>query len=191
MDTSQLDRLIVEHLSDLDSAAGEIDRIEDRIWTAMSERMEEFASSMGWGGQYEIEDELSVHPPEWTADGARLAWFELGYGPADDESALNFNLARLCGVNGGQMCLWLLHGGRRTPWKTVAKAQAASVADLGFSMTDYANFHVDCTPSQAEMAQALSDDDFEQALQPLVQALARLPASVPAFTAMLQQAKLL
>lgn len=191
MDTSQLDRIIVEHLSDLDAAAGEIDRIERRIWTAMSGRMKEFASSMGWAGQYEIQEDICVHPPEWAADGARLAWFELSFGPADDESSLNFDLARLCGVNGGQMCLWLLHGGRRTPWKAVAKAQAASVADLGFSMNDYANFHVDCTPSQAEMAQALSDDDFEQVLQPLSRALGRLPASVPAFTAMLQQAKVL
>jgi hypothetical protein len=191
MDTSQLDRTIVEHLSDLDSAAGEIERIERRVWEAMSERMEEFASSAGWAGQYQIDDDLSVHPPEWTADGARLAWFELGFGPDDDESGLNFDLARLCGVNGGQVCLWILHGGRRTPWKAVAKAQAASLAGLGFSINDYANFYMDCTPSQAAMAQALSDDDFELALQPLAQALARLPSSVPALTAMLQQAKVI
>ncbi|MNE98643.1 hypothetical protein D3C80_1971890 [compost metagenome] len=50
---------------------------------------------------------------------------------------------------------------------------------------------MDCTPTQADMAQALADDDFGQALQPLARALARLPASVPAFTAMLQQAKAL
>lgn len=194
MDTSQLDRLIVEHLSDLDSAAGEIDRIERRIWTAMSGRMKEFASSMGWAGQFDIKDILWVCPPEWMADGRPIARFNLGYGPADEEgdgSGAHFDLTRLCGVNGGQMCLWQYHGGGRNAWKPVARAQAAIAAELGFAMTDYVNFHTDCTPAQADMAQALADDDFEQALQPLSRALARLPASVPAFTAMLQQAKLL
>lgn len=195
MDTSQLDALIVEHLADLDAAANQVIRIEERIWKAMGDLMKEHSEENGWRGSFDKDDDvLWLAPPEWVIEGEEIAWFTLDLGPADQdnrESDLYFDLSRLCGLGEGSLSFWFrLNAGKRQ-WKPVAKALAENVADLGFSMTDSATFHMDCTPSQSAMAQALSDDDFEQALKPLSLALDRLPASVPAFTTMLQQSKLL
>lgn len=195
MDTSQLDALIVEHLADLDAAASHVHQVEERIWAKMGETIETWAKGSDWKGSFDRDvDGLWLAPPEWASEGEEVAWFELDSGPADQdgrESDLYFDLSRICGLGEGSVALWLRHKAGPKVWKPIAKANAGNVTGTGFSMNDYAKFYMDCTPAQAEMVQALADADFEQALQPLVQALARLPASVPAFTAMLQQAKLL
>lgn len=194
MDTSQLDQLIVEHLSDLDSAASQVHRIERRVWTAMARLVEAKASSLGWAGEFDIDGHLWLCPPVWMVEGDAVGYFELDFGPsgqAGNEGEPHFDLSRLCGVGGGSMAFCFRHDGGKRAWKPVAKEGAASVAGLGFALDDHANFHVACTPAQAEMARALADDDFEQALQPLSNAMDRLPASVAAFTSMLQLAKAL
>lgn len=190
MSTPELDRLIVEHLADLDAAAHRIEQLEARAWAALAKEMATWAATAGWNGVFDTGGDLQVSPPEWTVPGERRAWFYIGWGPDDDDTGEAgqpwFELSRLTGVGGGRLCLWLDHKGYRNSWKPAARAGAEAVRPMGFALTDYANFYTDCTPVQAEMARAFEDDDLETALAVVVKALDRAAAAKDHFTDMMR-----
>ncbi|GAW41164.1 hypothetical protein SH203_01567 [Brevundimonas sp. SH203] len=188
MSSPELDRLIVEHIADLDSAATRIDLIEERIWKAHAEALEDWSRAMGWGGDFDIEDDLIAAPAHWEVDESKQAWFEIDFGPEDDELGLHFNLMRLTGA-GGRVCLRFGYNGLRKPWKAAARQHAEALQQFGFVMTPYADFYTDCTPVFTNMIEAVESGDFSPATDPLRAALDRAKAAEPTFTAILKQLK--
>lgn len=190
MSTPELDRLIVEHLADLDAAAHRIEQMEARLWVSFASVMATWAATAGWEGVFDTSGELQLSPREWTVDGERRAWFHIDWGPDDDGTGKDgmpwFGLCRLTGVGGGQVCLWLDHKGYRNSWKPAARAAAEAVRPMGFVLSNYANFYTDCTPVQAEMARAFEDDDLETALAVVVKALDRAALAKDHFTDMMR-----
>lgn len=189
MSTPELDRLIVEHITDLDGAATRSEAMERVIWQAQADALEEWAKEAGWRGGFAIDDDLQVWPEYWEVDGQRQAWFALGFGHKDEELGLYFDLTRLVGAGGGQVCLWFGYRGLRNPWKAAAKDRAEEVRASDFILTPYGDFYTDCTPRTAEMALAFESGDFSPAKAPVRGALDRARAAEPTFTDILRKLK--
>lgn len=193
MDTSELDRLIIEHLADLEATGRRIEAIETRIWQVIGDRAKAFAKGRGWTGGFDASDEdIWLAPAVWR-QGDYMARFYFGWGERDTDEGLPgepwFGLARLTGVNGGRLCLWLGHSGiGARQWKPAAKKAAASMSDRGFSFSDRAQFFLDCTPSQKAVALGLENDDLSAAMKPIEVALERAGAAAASFGTLLKKA---
>ncbi|KIC55979.1 hypothetical protein RM53_14185 [Brevundimonas nasdae] len=75
MSSPELDRLIVEHIVDLDSAATRTGPIEQRIWAAHAEALEDWSHANGWVGDFDIEKDLTAGAAHWEVDERKQAWF--------------------------------------------------------------------------------------------------------------------
>lgn len=192
MDTTELDRLIIENLEDLDAVAHRIDIIENLIWKHLGDTGRRWAVEQGWRSSLP-DEELWVAPRHWQARG-RDVWFELGWGPDDegsgDQGSLRFDLARLAGVGRGRLCLWLdWRGPGIGPWKTAAGARLNDFRNAGFHLSDGRLVpYMDCTPNPALVAQGLIDGDLSQAYAPVLQALDAAAAAVPTLDLILKKA---
>jgi hypothetical protein len=191
-DTASLDRLIIENLADLDSAAQRIDEIEERIWKAIGAEIEAWGAKNRWEVAADPEDAFEASPPAWVDEEDQRAWFEFGWGPDDVDNGgkadPSFDLTRLCGLAGGRFCLWLVVKTPRRTWKPLAQAEAETIALHGFQLSDHGNFYIDCTPGAAALAAAVEDGDFTEALECVRTALAAAKAAEPIFTRMLKKA---
>jgi hypothetical protein len=173
-----LSKLILENLDDLDAAAQQIYPIERRIYEEISERLEAWAASLGWAGNFDPENTLRVFRPEWLEGEMPWATLDIGWGPGDagnqGEGEPYFDLSRLAGANGGRLCLWLVFSGiRRSVWEKVFKAAAEQADTGGFLLDDRDGFYLDCTPPTGSMADAFDRNDFTRAFGPLDAALQR------------------
>lgn len=186
MNSPELDRLLVESILDLDASAHHIESLQDRIWQAHADTLETWSQSNGWVGEFDIVNDLVVLPDAWTVDDKRQAWFELTFGPNEDELGLYFGLSTLVGAR-GQVCLWFRYRGLRNPWKAAARQHAEALQKLGFVMTPYGDFYTECSPQAGKMADAVESGHFEPATAPVAAALDRAKAAQPAFTAILRQ----
>lgn len=190
MSSPELDRLIIEHLHDLDAAATRIDQLTEKVWKVQGETLQAWAAGSGWNGGFDPDDDLCVWPLEIEGeDGEPVGRFLAGHGVDEEESDRRFILTALSGVAGGRVCLWFEHTAPKKQWKPLASQRAEELAALGFIMTDRGNFFTDCTPTQAEMAQGLEIDDLSDVMAHLVRALARAAKAAPVFLDMLRQLK--
>ncbi|WP_284876675.1 hypothetical protein [Brevundimonas sp. MEB006b] len=186
MSSPELDRLIVENILDLDSAANRVEPIEMRIWAAHAEAMESWSQDCGWVGEFDTDGDLIARPEAWETDGEKQAWFGLGFGANDDELDLYFELVQLTGAK-GNVCLWFGYKGLRNPWKAVARQHAEALREFGFVMTPYGDFYTPCSPDLTQMVEAVESGDFRAATDPVRAALDRGKAAEPVFTAILKQ----
>ena len=183
----EVDRLIVEHMMDLDGAARRVEPMEKLVWRAHAETIEAWCEANGWAGDFDPEKALIATPPHWIVDGERQAWFYWDFGENDAELGLYFDLSRLVGVGGGQLCMWLGYRGLRNPWKAAARRYAEELKRSDFAMTAYGNFFTDCTPKASDMPEALESGDFGVATLLVSRALDRAKAAEPTVSALLRE----
>lgn len=192
MDTTQLDRLIISNLEDLDLAARRIEQIETRIWQEIGDLASRWVKKRPtWVGDFDKED-VWVAPRAWTS-GDYTARFYLWWGEDDTGGGLPgepwFHLSRLVGVAGGRLSLWFEQkgvGGKA--WKATARATGSAMSERGFQLSDRGNFYTDCTPSSALVADGLDSGDLTEALDPLGQALERAASAAPELGKMMKKA---
>jgi|GEM_PF-5919076 len=189
MSTPELDRLIVEHINEIDGAATRIEGMERLIWQALADVLEDWCKANGWRGGFDIDDDLQIWPEHWEVDDQKQAWFGLGFGHKDEDLGLYFDLSRLVGAGGGQICLWFGYRGLRNPWKAAARERAEDLRSADFVLTPYGDFYTDCTPVTADMAFAFETGDFSAAQALIRSALDRARAAEPTFTEILRKLK--
>jgi hypothetical protein len=193
MDTTQLDRMIIENLEDLDAVVHRVHAIEEVIKKHLAEESRRWAAKRGWRFSALEDDEIWVAPPEWQARG-RDIWFELGWGPDDNDTGepgeLWFDLCRWAGVGRGRLCLWLDWRGAGIPaWKATAGAHLDEMKQAGLLVTDGRLIpYVDCTPDSTLVAKGLVEGDLSEAYAPFRKALATAAAAVPILDPIMKKA---
>jgi hypothetical protein len=137
---------------------------------------------------------LKVGPRKWTKDGECRSWFYLSYGPGDED--LNdgpnpwFELSRLTGVGGGELCLWLdWKDVKANKWKPVVASLKSEFEKLGICLDGKSHLFFKCTPNQKLMAAGLENDDLDVALKPVLDALDRAARAMPLIDKMLTKAR--
>lgn len=192
-DTSELDRLLVDNLKDLDDAAKRIDALGDRLWQQVCDACEEWIRAHGWR-DVSNSDEPRIAPVEWFNEDEAEGWFYFDFGPDDTGNGTGsspyFWLSRYVGAGGGQLCLWLGQealGARK--WKPIAREFAHLLSPFGFHLSDSGNFYANCTLSPDRVAAALADNQLELAMEPIEQVLKRAADAVPVFSRLLTKAR--
>lgn len=191
----ELDRLILEHLGDLDATAKHIEVVEVRVWAEIAERVEQWAAGKGWIGSYDVDDDIWVAPIEWQqGDDDPLAWFAIGYGPGDRgngvEGEAYFGLSRLAGVGEGRLCLWLgFEGVNRSVWRRVFRLAVEQDNTGGFVFDERDGLFVDCTPPAGLLADAVAEGQFDLAFAPLDGALEAAHAGWRVLDRLLKEAR--
>jgi hypothetical protein len=191
----ELDLLIISNLADLDATARQIEAIEQRVWTQIAERMEQWAERKGWLGSYETDSDIWIAPNEWKqSDDDQLGWFAMGFGPGDSGNGLEgetyFHLARLAGVGGGRLCIWLgFDGIKRSAWRRAFRSAAEKGDTAGFAFDENDGLYFDCTPPTGSLAEAVAEDDFDIAFALLDRALDTAHAGRLTFERLLKEAR--
>ena len=187
MDTNELDRMIVINLPELDAAMSRIKQLGDTVWRCLGEHVEEWGKLNGWEVSANS-DTIRLAPPGWSAN----LCFYFAWGSDDDDSGKPGQpsswLARIAGVSGGELCLWLEQGAGARTWKPIANGAQAEASGLGFRLSDAGNFFASCTLDRAALSEALADDQVANAFQPVDKALNLALAAAPLFTQLYRKA---
>jgi hypothetical protein len=192
-ETAELDQLLIDNLSDLDTAAKRIEDIGNEVFRQLRQENDEWSTGQGWRG-VSTDTSLLTGPLDWEAEGEKEAWFYLSGGPGDPETGEGdwpyFWLTRYLGVGNGQLCLWLnqkVTGHRK--WKPLARSSAEALASSGFHLSDAGNFYLPCSLDPAAIGSALGEGDLSDAMAPFRAALDRAAEAKPHFDALFDKAR--
>jgi hypothetical protein len=126
MASPELDKLIVEHLGDIDAAVKRLDALEKEIFGEIDAAAASWAEKKGWVGKFDyIADELWLAPPEWRTLGEEddedfQARFQMELGTGDTAEGRPeedyFYITRLCRLGSGEI-------GFRFKQKIITKGQ--------------------------------------------------------------------
>lgn len=188
-DTSDLDRVIIDNLLDLDDTAKRIEELSDRVWAEICESMESWASKNDWKGDYDVDDPW-LTPADWFTDEEPDAFFYVDKGPVGTTAPPTYWLSHCIEVGHGQLCLWFVQkvtGAKQ--WKALARSYASRFAEKGFSLSDYGNFYTSCSLNAKDVAAALEGQRLETAMTPIEQALDRAASAMVLFNQILAEAR--
>ncbi|AKI02675.1 hypothetical protein IMCC20628_03995 [Hoeflea sp. IMCC20628] len=178
--TEQLDKMLIEHLADLDDGARRLDILQDKIAEAIDDLVKEWTTAKGWKtGDETWKDDwgATVALPRWyTEEENWLAWFALDFASGDDgesgEEKDYFWLTRLCGEGRGKMGFRFVQTEfGRAPWKKFLKEIADRFADTQFILDDVPSFFLPLKVDKDLLAKGAAEEDFTEALQPITEAL--------------------
>lgn len=191
LSTSELDRVIVSNLQDLDTAASRIVELGALVWRELGRHAQDWGSQRGWAVTVSDSD-IYLKPSEWGPEAGDGPHFYLGWGPDDGETGEPNEpmswLARFVGVSGGQLCLWLDQAAGARTWKPIANAAAATLAPFGFRLSDAGNFYAVCTLDGKVLGEALADGRIPDSFAPIETALSSASQAVATFTPLLTKA---
>lgn len=206
MSTTQLDTLIVKHLSDLSLAVKRLDfEIQPRVAKAINALAAKWAKKCGWAGLFEWgenNETLWFAPDEWRVVGgeedAFYCWFQLDYGQQDDglhDGDKDYGwLVRLVGGGNGRLgfrCVvdTSLFGGKPN-WKKFVVPFLKDIQAAGFSFEERSgNFFLPIRIDHAALIEGFSADDIEPALSPLSEALMRIQKNRAPFDNLMEAAR--
>jgi hypothetical protein len=193
MSSPELEKLLVEHLSDMDSAAKQITMLQIKVFRELGELVERWTTKTTWSGKFDyMEDELWLAPEDWRSPGTDKdehrfqAWFQMEVGAGDTESEKPeedfFYLTRLCGQGTGQVGFRFRQDiTTKGRWRKSFKDLAGSLSTTAFLVDAEPSFFLPVRLDSAELAGALLEQDIERALRPMDTVLEQLIAAKPAF----------
>lgn len=114
MPSRELDKLIVDHLADIDAAAMALSALEAEVFSAIDGAASAWANERAWIGEFSYLDHgLWLAPQKWCLPGSKpandslLGYFQLEVGAGDTENSQRgedyFYLTRLCRVGKGEI----------------------------------------------------------------------------------------
>ena len=190
MTSTELDKLLIDHLADLDDAIMRVGILDAKVTAAIDGIAEEWAAQNGWVGLFNWKREIAVAPPEWRpSEDDWRAWFSLWFGHGDtgknvgDEDRLW--LTRLCRVGRGQV--GFRFGEKRTDGtkERLPRKFIDSLRPLGFIIDEGGAYYLPFNESAAVLANAVRDGDIERGLLELRKALDVLVQARPHFDELL------
>jgi len=178
--SNELDRMLIEHLGDLDDGASRMERLQEEIAKAIDDLIEEWATAKGWvtGEETWTHDlEAAVALPHWFTDEKKwLAWFELGFAAGDDgewgHEKDYFWLTRLCQEGRGQIGFrFFLDEFGWAKWKKFLVANAHRLSDTRFILDDEPSLFLPVKVDKSLLAKGADAEEFSEALEPITEAL--------------------
>lgn len=195
MDSAELDRLLIEHLGDLDDGAKRLEMLQNTVAEAVDDLVEEWTKTKGWlkGDEtWQTHKDVSVALRHWlTEKDEWLAWFQFDFGEGDDgewsEEKDYFWLTRLCGVGRGQMGFRFVQKEfGKVPWKRFLNENRDRLAIPRFIHDDLPSFFLPVRIDKDVLAKGAENGDFSEALQPITEALDYIYEVSPRFEQMRQ-----
>jgi hypothetical protein len=104
---NELCRLVIRHMEIIEEAPHVVEQIEERLFTAVNERIKKRVALKGWKGCYELcvgkEDDTSFTPADWPEDEGRYsAYYTLHYVEAGENHTW---LSNAIGLGNSALCL--------------------------------------------------------------------------------------
>lgn len=192
-------RLVIQHLSVLESAPAIVAEVEKKVFAAIDAKIRNWVESQNeWEGVYNyIEDELSFKPKYWKKEGEEdyCAYYSVGGETGD---GYEHHLSPLLGVVSDKYGIWFvvntycvtkLSGrGMNAAWRKflAEKFTKTRLKELGFQLEGDSL----CLPIHVD-GQILANDypnSFVEALEPFDAALKMLEIAHPEINALLKDA---
>lgn len=179
MFSNEIDRLLIQHIGDLDDGARRLGILQERVASTIDDVFNEWLDVKGWfpdGGHWKVRQDAALAPKHWVADEIKwLAWFSLGFGSGDDGTAGaerdSFWLTRLCKAGQGEMGLrFAQQEFGRTAWKKYLRDQAARFRGTRFIVDEEPSFFLPVVIDKEQLAKAFEEEDLKPAFGPLIEA---------------------
>ncbi|HEY1933475.1 MAG TPA: hypothetical protein VGG99_15795 [Acetobacteraceae bacterium] len=176
MAVSELDKLIVEHLADIDAAVKRLEALQAEVFGALDSAATDWARKNGWAGKFDyLESGLWFAPPEWRVSGTEedemkfQARFEMEVGAGDSQSYKPeedyFYLTRLCRAGSGQIGFRfkqeLITKGQ---WKRRFKELTYLAEKTAFVADSVPSFFLPFQVEGAKLAESIQEEAVEMAL---------------------------
>lgn len=183
MFANELNKLLIEHLGDLDDGARRLEMLQQEVAEEIDDIFDKWVTEKGWikGDETWKDDrDASVARPPWfTEEKGWIAWFQLDFASGDDGNPGaekdHFWLTRLCREGRGQMGFRFVENEfGKTQWKRFLKANANRLADTRFILDDEPSLFLPFKIEKDALANGAEHEDFSEALQPLTEALDHL-----------------
>jgi hypothetical protein len=193
MFSAELDKLLVQHIADLDEGARRLELLQSKIAEIIDDLCGTWISSAGWirGDETWLDDvDTSLAPPHWVdTDRNWLARFHLDYATGDDGDWSKGNdyfwLTRLCREGRGQMGFRFAQGEfGKTQWKKFLQKKDDRFAGTRFILDDQPSLFLPVKVDRDVLAKGAEEDDFTEALKPIVDALDYIRELAPRFDEM-------
>jgi hypothetical protein len=208
MATPELDKLIVDHLADLDAAAIRLTDLGGEVCDKIDEAAAEWAGEKRWLGNFDFMQKrptprgigpgLWFAPPDWLMPGTPVAsldfqaWFELKWD--DTKIGDQFELTSLCGEGVQQAGFRFGFSDQLIRRRSLrALFRSASFVDLlketPFSVDSIPSFFFPIKLDSSTLGKCFLEGDIESALVPFEEVLASIAAAKPAFDAVIAEVK--
>jgi hypothetical protein len=201
MAVPELDKLIVEHLADIDAAVKRLEALEAEVFGALDSAAKNWAEKNGWAGKFDyLESGLWFAPPEWRVPGTEedekkfQARFEMEVGAGDTQSFKTeedrFYLTRLCRAGSGEIGFRfkqeLITKGQ---WRKRFKDLTYLVEKTAFVADSEQSFFLPFQVEGAKLAESMQEEAVEVALTPFENTLAQIVEARSAFDAVVATIK--
>jgi len=193
MTPTEMDRLLINHIADMEDGAKRLNRLSGEISKAMDELLAKWAESNNWvvSGIWD-EDDYSFAPAEWRrSDDEWLAHFSLALNAAprgtvyaDDQ----FWLASLCG-EGSRTYGFRFYQNEfgNSPWRKFIRGRAETLQGTRFIFDDEPSFFLPVRVDKDRLAAAVGDEAIDDGLSPITEALDYVKANWQRFEELRQE----
>ena len=203
-DNDTAETVVVRHLADIESAISFLEEVlEPKFFGAVASRMEIWAKTRDWAGHFDSnsDDYLWFASRDWHTDGGGVDeydfWFELRpiWGDADEEDTTA--LASFIGASAKGNYRALVFDRtvpkKKRAWQALlgeSDAVLQQLRELGFDTDTRAGIiSYPLTLDPASLGPALADEDFDEVLEPLASALAKIERAQPLFEKLITSAR--
>ncbi|MGO6790984.1 hypothetical protein ACCT17_33685 [Rhizobium ruizarguesonis] len=198
MFSNEIDKLIIQHLDDLDDGARRLTRLQDRVADVIDETFNDWLDAKGWypdSGEWRQRQDAAIAPRNWISeDNKWLAWFGLGFGSGDDgqpgEEKDYFWLTRLCKAGRGEMGLRFAQAEvGRTAWKKFLRDQAPRFLGTRFLIDEEPSVFLPVRIHKDDLARAVEEEDLKPAFVPLLEAFEYIHENIDRFHSLLAESR--
>ncbi|TAV40932.1 hypothetical protein [Rhizobium leguminosarum] len=198
MFSNEIDKLIIQHLDDLDDGARRLTRLQDRVADVIDETFNDWLDAKGWypgAGEWKQRQDAAIAPRHWISeDNKWLAWFSLGFGSGDDgqpgEEKDYFWLTRLCKAGQGEMGLRFAQAEvGRTAWKKFLRDQAPRFLGTRFIVDEEPSLFLPVRIHKDDLGRAVEEEDLKRAFVPLLEAFEYIYENIDRFHSLLAESR--
>tara|TARA_R110002020_G_scaffold168220_4_gene356903 strand:- start:26 stop:616 length:591 start_codon:yes stop_codon:yes gene_type:complete len=180
MDEMTLDRLIVENIADIDATSRRAREIGEAIEKEIASRAREWATANDYEASQDDDENFWLSSPSWKTKGDEdshdfwFEWYNRSSGVTDaveDE----YLITSLCGAGIDSVGFRLEqqpHAKRQ--WKKFVQSLSGALGGTRFVIDDAPSIWLPVVVDRVALAKAVEDDQYDVALQPLIDALEQI-----------------
>ncbi len=192
MFSNELHKLLILNIADLDEGARRFELLQNRIAGKIDALIEDWATPKGWHStaNWQDNDDAAVAPQHWVTGDKWNAWFGLEYRSGDTGQWRDgndyFRLTKLCAEGrGGMGFRFLQNEFPKTPWKKFIQSRAIGFNDTRFVFDDEPSLFLPVRVDKDVLAKGAEEENFDEALRPLREALDYIHSIIDRFEALL------